>query len=90
MDISKDYSHVLPQAFADMVRVASNMLIDSLIRGKIVDTITICGLLVSYNKEYTVTLKYFDGNIYKIQVGERDFFDKIFYCTVMYLIGFLW
>ena len=54
MDLSEDFNHLLPQAFADMVRVASNMLIDSLKRGKVVDTITIYGLLVSYNKEFAI------------------------------------
>ena len=72
-----------------MARVASNILIDSLKCGRIVDTITIYGLLVSYNKEDAVALKYlvdFSNNTYTIQVGQKDFFEKLI-CLVLIGLG---
>ena len=45
IDISQDYANYLPQAFANMVRVSNNVLVDGLKSGKVVDTITIYGLM---------------------------------------------
>lgn len=90
MNISQGFDNVLPQAFADMVRVSNNLLIDALRSGKIVDSITVYGLLVSYNKDYTFPLKYFvdfTNNSYKMEVGKRGFFHKAF--SVVVFIGLL-
>ena len=89
VDITTDYHHLLPQVFADLERVTSNLLIDSLKRGKVVDAITIYGLLVSYNKEKAIPLKYFANfkdNSYKLCVGEKEHFHKVF--SYIVLIGF--
>ena len=86
------FPKVWPQSFADMVRVYNNLLIDALK----VDSITVYGLLVSYNKDYTFPFKYFmdfsinsykSVNSYKIEVGERCFFHKIF--SVVFFIALL-
>ena len=59
-----------------MIGVCNNLLVDALKSGKIVDTITIYGLLVSYDKWYAIPLKYminFTENTYKMEVDNRDF-----------------
>ena len=90
MDIPYEHSSLLPQAFANMVRVSNNMVIDALERGKIVDTVTVYGLLVAHDKGYTVPLKYFvdfGTNMYKIEVGENDSFGRVF--SLVVFIGLL-
>lgn len=90
MDIPYEHSSLLPQAFANMVQVSNNMVIDALERGKIVDTVTVYGLLVAHDKDYTVPLKYFvdfGTNMYKMEVGENDSFGKVF--SLVVFIGLL-
>ena len=70
IDISQDYT----QVFADMARVASNMLIDSLKRWEIVNIITIYGFLL-LKKQYLADN---NNNLYNIPVGQKDFFNKLF------------
>ena len=77
---------LLPQVLADLERVASNLLIDSLKHGKVVDAITIYGLLVLYNNEKAIPLKYFadfNENTYKLCVREKEYFHKIFSYIVL-------
>ena len=50
IDISQGFDNVLPQAFADMIRVSNNLLVDAFKSRKIVDSITVYGLLVSTTK----------------------------------------
>lgn len=78
MDI-RDPTRMLPQAFGDMVRVSNNLLIDSLKSGKVVDSVTIYGLL--YDKQFAIPIKYFSNfidDIYEIKVGRKDSFSKVF------------
>ena len=61
--------------------MSNNLLIDALKVGKIVDSITVYGLLVSYSKDYAIPLKYFvdfNRNFYNIEVGEKGFFHQLF------------
>ena len=74
----KDLSGSFPQAIANMVRVACNLLRDALKFGKIVKSIvksiTIFGLLVSYKNEKCIPLKYlanFEMNSTQVYVGEK-------------------
>ena len=59
MGIFQDYENILPQAFADMVRVSNNLLLNDLKTGKIIDTVTVYGLLVAHNKHVAIPLKYY-------------------------------
>ena len=80
MDIGEP-KRLFPQAFANMVRVANNLVINSLTSGKIVNSVTIYGLLVSYDKESAIPIKYlsrFSDNTYEITVGQKDTFSKLF------------
>ena len=82
IDTSQDCTRFLPQAFADMVRISHNMLIEALKAGKVVDTIIIYGILVSHTKETCTPLRYiakFHSSSYKLAVGgETEFFRKFF------------
>ena len=90
MGIFQDYENILPQAFADMVRVSNDLLLSGLKTGKIIDTVTVYGLLVAHNKHVAVPLKYyvdFTTNAHKIEVGAREFFGKLL--SVVVFIGLL-
>lgn len=54
MDEDKNF----PQAISNMVRTANNLVADALTRGKMVHSVTVYGLLMSYNKARYVPLKY--------------------------------
>jgi len=65
----------LLQVLADMVRVANNLMVDALKVGKVVDSILVYGLLVAYDKQSCIPLKYcvdFQTNTSDIQVGDRS------------------
>ena len=79
--IGEDYSSHFPQAIANMIRVASNLIVNALTTGKIVQTVKIYGMLVSYNKAKCVPLKYyidFEKNATEILIGESESFSDIF------------
>ena len=81
LDISHDPTRVFPQAFADKIRVANDILIDALRVRKVVDYIVVYALLVAYNKEECMPLKYvadFCNNHFQILVGEKDTFHELF------------
>ena len=58
MYCSEEHTKCLPQAFADMVRVSNDLLIEALKHGMLVDSISVYGLLVAHNKTDAFPLKY--------------------------------
>jgi len=58
MNFGQDVTSNLPQAIANMVRVARSFTTNALRVGKILCSIIIYGLLVSYDKAMCVPLKY--------------------------------
>ena len=81
LDIRCEPKRIYPQAFADMVRVAHDILIDALKVGKVVDDVVVYALLVGYDKQDCIPLKYkasFHDNHYDISVGIKDAFDELF------------
>jgi len=89
LDISNEPKRVYPQAFAEMIRVGHDRLIDSLKLGKVVDNIVVYALLVGYNKEECLPLKYqadFHNNSFNILVGEKELFTELF--PTLVIIGF--
>ena len=79
----------MPQAFADMVRVSTDLLLNDLKTDKIINTVTVNGLLVAHNKHVAIPLKYyvdFTTNGCK-HVDAREFFGKLF--SVVVFIGLL-
>ena len=85
-----DQDNILPQAFANMVRVSNDLLIDGLKTGRIIDLVTVYGLMVAHNKSSAVLLKYhvdFATNMYKIKVGERGFLGNVF--SLLVFVGLL-
>ena len=89
LDISNEPKRVYPQAFAEMIRVGHDQLIDSLKMGKVVDNIVVYALLVGYNKEDCLPLKYqanFHNNSFDILVGAKELFTDLF--PTLVIIGF--
>ena len=85
----KDPSGSFPQAIATMVRVACNLLRDALKFGKIVKSITIFGLLVSYENAKCTPMKYladFEVNSTQVCVGEEDDFKQMFPFIIFYAL----
>ena len=81
LDYAKNKNRILPQAFMDLIKVANNLLIDSLKVGKVVKCIVVYGLLISYNKEKCIPVKYyvnFSDNNFEIQVGQEEQFSTMF------------
>ena len=71
----------LSQAFANMVRVAHDMIYDTLKRGEIVNTIKVYGLVVCHKEEKCLPMTYccdFTKNWYQIDVGQETDFYKAF------------
>ena len=58
LDIAHNPQRVYPQAIANMVRVANDLIVDALFVGKVVDEVVIYALLVAYDKEDCIPLKY--------------------------------
>ena len=76
----KDPSGGIPQAIANMVRVACNLLRDALKVGKVVKLITIFGLLISYENGKCIPLKYiadFEKVSTQVYVGLEEDFKKM-------------
>ena len=71
----------LSQAFANMVRVAHDMLCDALKRGKVVNSVKVYGLVVFHKVERCLPMMYccdFTNNCYQIEVGqETDFYNGL-------------
>ena len=76
-----------PQVFANMIKLVSDMLVDALTRGGLVDLVTVYGLLVSYNdRTDCVLMKYtcdFRDNNYLITVGEEQNFCELLSSIVL-------
>ena len=69
------------QAFANMVRVGNDVLVNTLRHGKLVDVVIIYGLLVSYDKKICTPMKLtldFKKNSGLILVGNRQPFCETF------------
>ena len=89
LDISNEPKRVYPQAFAEMIRVGHDRLIDSLKMGKVVDNIVVYALLVGYSKEECLPLKYqadFHNSSFNILVGAKELFTELF--PTLVIIGF--
>lgn len=71
---SEDVKVHLAQMFADLVRVGSLLVYNSLIRGRLVDKVVVYGLLANYNTGYAYITKYyvdFTKNTSVIYVGDE-------------------
>jgi len=70
-----------------MIKVASDMLVNALTQGGLVDLVIVCGLLVSYNdRTDCVPIKYtcdFRDNNCLITVGEERNFYELFSSIVL-------
>ena len=89
MAMGQDPSGNIPQAISNMVRAASNLLVDAIIRGKIIHSVIVYGLLVSYDKSKCVPLKYtidFEANDTTISIGEQDAFSRLFSFVVVFAL----
>ena len=73
------------QCYANMIRLAHDLVIDSLRSGVLVDSVTVYALLVSHADLTCVPMKYYCD--FKrppiIQVGLSGDFTKLFYCTLL-------
>ena len=81
LDIAHNPQRVYPQAIADMVRVANDLMVDALSVGKVVDEVVIYALLIAYDKKNCIPLKYlanFKNSSYEIFVGQEARFHEIF------------
>jgi len=64
----------LAQAFANMIKIANDLLFDALKRGKVINTIVVYGLVVYYNEEQCLPMRCicdFSKNYYIIEVGQE-------------------
>ena len=89
LDISNEPKRVYPQAFAEMIHVGHDRLIESLKMGKVVDNIVVYALLVGYDKEDCLPLKYqvnFHNNSFDIAIGTKELFTELF--PTLVIIGF--
>ena len=73
----KDFTSNLPQAIA---REACNIAADTLKVGKIISNLVVYGLLVSYDRAYSIPIKYqvnYGKNDTRIYVGEDEPFSAL-------------
>ena len=69
LDIRCEPKRIYPQAFADMVRVAHDILIDALKVGKVVDDVVVYALLVGYDKQDCIPWQVFMTITMTYQLG---------------------
>lgn len=82
LEFKKDSSLLkLAQAFANMVRVANDLLLDALKRGKVINAIVVYGLVVYHDEKQCLPMRYicdFSKNYYIIEVGQETEFYQAF------------
>ena len=78
------------QAISKMVRTANNLTVDALMREKIICSMTVYGLLASYNKASYVPLKYnihFETKITEVFIGDLEPFSQLFSFVALYALN---
>ena len=78
------------QAISKMVKTANNLTVDALMREKIIRSMTVYGLLASYNKASCVPLKYnrhFETKITEEFIGDLEPFSQLFSFVALYALN---
>ena len=79
-----------PQLFADVMRVANDIVSKTIEAGKIIESITVYGLLVSHNKWDAIPVKYsvdFTTNSNQLLMGDKGSFGELF--ALVIFVGLL-